>query len=1113
MTRLPFHSVFLKLVLLMYVTILFTSSAQAQFSPKAFERSGSMFFVTPQHISVLSTETRSAHFLYRVEDETFNLKDVIQDGDLLWATNNAGALICVNMLTRTVDELSKGRIPEGGKLAMDRRFVWVATSDSLYRMEITSKEWLSFPMNTSRLQIQGAISFNDQIHIISSKATHIFRPGMEDWAMIPHPEFTLKSNDNLIYRNAVFFTEDSSFLRYDPATRQWFRNKLNNKVVGTYLEWDNLTLATSSRLYQFDFRTNLLEPKPPTPLLKNVRAVTSSGQSIVGAIDKGLLFYYSPFDLDLVRYPEDYSPEQTTNLFRMNQYLILQNDQFLLLYDAAHKLWTRVSVQLRDRDPQGQYAWSQNGTFTRLPADHLSSLQGTFTAKQLPQATYDGPGSLETVKGKFNANGTLNLHTTDQSGRFLDLYADNSPATYPPQKGFYYKGATGDILTNAKFGFHNSGWNNSPLAPQVFSEGIEARAGSQRTTEGRDRSLISANVGSGYALSRTEWASFNYAVNGLYYLNIPVDRSVLPSSIRLFVDGSELPGTDFVFLPQSNAVQILRKEKTDPTSHIQISYSAKILPDNPSAVELTPAKHFGKTDFAEMTVSPRSWLSAHTGFINTEGESGPILHTGTAIEWRDYERDRMFQFTPDFAYDSKLGGYAANASWYGRQDKFFGSYKGQYISRDFNSTDKLAFADEKLEGEHEISAGYNVSDILRAAYTQSNRITSGSSTSHYEVSGSLAGDLLPDIDLSLSSNQFEIDDGFDVQNKSVLKLRLSDPASRFLQDKTGAYNFGYDFAFTDYYADDDRNGRIIYGSGSISPLPSLSFTGVGTYRSNPDDSYLAREKSPAVIITARDLPRGIDAQAGYMTSLYEMSDGKSTMGVQRNISSFIRPGEYVEILQMATLYLAYSQILESNIPADVSPFESAIRANEYTSRRTTVEGGGLILTPIDNLFLSTLNQRIREHETPTYQSFNHAKLWLENRSKVEGYLEMQKHLKWWYIHGSSNYEHYWNSSFLTGTGVFMTRSSEGPALYLIGGPQLSASYSKVLGRGIRLENSHFLRLFAEKQSAPYTSGLIYNIYLRLKFPREISLLCELNTSMREPRIAEASGGMYINAAF
>ncbi|MDR3013180.1 MAG: hypothetical protein LBU70_08225, partial [Chitinispirillales bacterium] len=169
--------------------------ADAIVSPRVFTRGSFVYVVEPQRVVFLSMDTRSSHTLYIAEDEHFTIVSAVRSDDVIWISNNMGAVIALNMQTGGIEEFGRGLAGEGGQLDVDRRFLWVASSDTLHRMDLTSREWVALSIPGNDISVRGIITFNDQVHIIAADAVYILNAVSEDWVVVPHRDFVLKDGD------------------------------------------------------------------------------------------------------------------------------------------------------------------------------------------------------------------------------------------------------------------------------------------------------------------------------------------------------------------------------------------------------------------------------------------------------------------------------------------------------------------------------------------------------------------------------------------------------------------------------------------------------------------------------------------------------------------------------------------------------------------------------------------------------------------------------------------------------------------------------------------------------------------------------------------------------
>jgi hypothetical protein len=575
-------------------------------SPRVFTRGSSVYLVDQQRIVFLSMDTRSSHTLYTAPDSQSEIVSAVRsDNDMIWISNNTGAVIAVNMQTGTIEEFGRGRISGGGQIEIDRRFVWVASGDTLYRMDLTSREWVSLPVPSGGQEVRGILSFNDQVHVVRSNTVHILNTASEDWVVVPHNNFVLESGDFYKISEAALFTQRRTLYRYDPSKRLWDRGTVRDSIRAVHLTPGRLAVSTENRVYQFNHRNFALEPMPTIPMLRNIRAITQHHGRNVSVVDRGLAIYNSPFDFNITAFPERVNIGSDVFAFSYYGHILMYTNDNFVIYNPDRRLWSNVRILNRGAERKDLYTWDEYGANINLTDDIQSAINGTATARIEPSGTYNESDGVELDMGSPFINATLNLHTETSGGRALDITVDNATTTVPVQKGVYYRGIDGDIVNRASFGMQSSGLTASQVTPDVFTEGASAVFSGRTRTENRDRHFMTATAGSGHVLSRTVWADFGFNLHGLYQLHTEGNREIIPSSVRMYVDGVPLSEADYVYDPANRTVRLLRREKSNPTSRLQVSFSVKALPGDPTAFELFPENHFGQYNFAEGTVSPR----------------------------------------------------------------------------------------------------------------------------------------------------------------------------------------------------------------------------------------------------------------------------------------------------------------------------------------------------------------------------------------------------------------------------------------------------------------------------------------------------------------------------
>ncbi|MDR3012372.1 MAG: hypothetical protein LBU70_04095 [Chitinispirillales bacterium] len=1101
------------------------ATADAIHSPRVFTRGSFVYIVEPQRIAFLSMDTRSSHTIYAVDDSVFAIVSAVRSGDVIWASNAFGAVIAVDMQTGTVEEFGRGLVGSG-QIDVDRRFVWIASGSTLYRMDLTTREWVSIPIPGHDLEVRGIISFNDRIHIITDNAVFVFNTASNDWVTVPHRNFVLGGGDFHKLNELAMFTRGRRVYRYDPSRRTWNSITTGGQIRAVDFAQERLIVGTANRTYGISGAEGfILVPQAALPILRNIYSIALHNWRDVFATERGLAFHNSGFDFDFVPYPNHMNIDSNVFIFSYGGHIILYTGNNFVFYNSGRRLWSDTRILSRGgerRQGSGVHTWDENGTHLGLVQDFESTVSGGLTANLQPTATHSDLDGLITDLGEPGINATINVRTESASGRILDLTIDNAHTTLPPQKGFYYLGIDGDILDRASFGVQSPGIAASNVIPDgTLTEGVSAFFSGNANAPNRNRAVVSATAGGGHLLSKTEWRSFRHERSSIYHLHIDGGREPVASTVKMYVDGIPLSESDFIYNPSNRTVRLLRREKADQTSIIQISFSAKALPDVMTDLEPFPENHFGRYGFVEGAVSPRSWLSARAGVLALhdgaeDGTVSPTIFAGLPVELRS-GTNRSLLFHPEVAYDNLTGAHSAAMAVGVRERRAFGSYSGFWAARDFEGIDRRTFENRDMNGEHNAEIGYDIRDNLRASWRQFHRYIGDDALSHFELRTSFIGqDLMPSIEASASSRTWDTGDR---SRRDAFTLRLFDPSSRVLGEMNRIGNVAYDLSWTEFQNDDNERGRTIYGTADISPVSRLTLTGSTMYRLNLKNENIRSEISPSVGVYAHGLPRGIDIGARHIVHLYNYNTGSSFIRADRYLYGYFYPGEYVSALENIILYARYTDAAEAYAPPTISPLKYAFLTDERTTTMIVREEFGIIYFPMDNLLLSTINVRHNEHQIVTYTTRERAKLWLENGNSIEGSIGIRKNPTWLELSADALYEHKWSDNFLTGFGAFGTRSSENDNYdYLYGGPMLIASLSKDLSGFIRnIENSHILRITAGGTEAakPY---LDYAFYIRLKIPPNISLVGEFQLMAIEAvggdagRVS-AAGGFYLHAGF
>ncbi len=1102
-------------------------SASGVVSPQVFTRGNFVYVVDQKQITFLSMDTRSAHTLYSSVDSLFDIVSATRSGDMIWTSNGMGAVAAVNMQTGTVEDFSRGIVSGGGCIDVDRRFVWLASGDTLYRMDLTSREWVKLIVpGRDASEIRGILSFNEQVHIVTSKALHILTTASDDWVTVPHKGFTIAAGDVRRVGDAVYFTQDRTVYRYDPSRRLFVGATVKERIRAASLGPDNVDVVAGTRVYTFNTRNYVLEPTPAIPVLRNVNSITRTGEWMICATDMGLVTFTTPFNLSVAPYPTHVTVDDGAFVFNYSNHTMLYTRGGFVVYSPERKLWSGIRIRNRgNAERNGNYGWNEDGAHVTIADKYAGTPSGTATFRDQGGAEYSDTGDLVINPPVPLANITLNLRTEDPDGRILDLTVDNAATTLPPQKGFYYKGINGDILSRASFGVQGTGLAQSNVTPGVVTEGVSAVFSGSTSVDNASRSVVAASAGSGYLLSKTEWRTMGYAADGLYRLyREKENKEVVANTVKMYVDGIPLPATDFVYNSGTRTVHLLRRDKTNPTSIIQIAFAERTYPVEREVFEPLPSDNFGQYNFVEGVVSPREWMSARVGFLTVDREGNdlsPIALAGIPVEWRG-TGGRSLLFYPEIAYDNMLGAHSAGVTAGVTAGKAFGSYGGRWVGRDFTGVDRPTVNYQNINDEHEINIGYDLRNDLRASLYQVHRRTEYNSLSNFELRALYTGDVLPNIEMTASGLLSENNPGTETSDRShkeSFSLRLSDLAVRRVRETIGIHNIGYDVSWTEYMNNSADRGRVVYGMVNVSPISALTFTGTAMYRLNPANSRERSVINPQLYVDTRNFPRGVDIGAAYSTYVTNLAESGSTVGTNEYVVGYFYPGEYAEALNRVALYTYCWRWTETSLPVGAQPMKYAIFPNnDLTTAHQTRHEAGLLFFPTDNLLLSTLNTRFQDVKSGeiNYSTQERAGLWLRNGSKLETGVSVNKSQIRLRLYGDAHYEHRWTNGFMAGVGAFGSRQTEKDSANadIDAGPVLAASVTKELSGYVKsIENSHNLRMTMIRADNLPVPDIGYSFYFRLIMRPNISIAAELNAEIHGKEAGNIGAGAYLHAGF
>ncbi|MBN1131223.1 MAG: hypothetical protein JXA71_19690 [Chitinispirillaceae bacterium] len=908
--------------------------------------------------------------------ENDSVLDIAENSDVLWVLARSGLYqIDMNTSTiEPIPGGPSGGA--GGKVAADIDYAWVAKNDTLWKFDKLGREWFGYGLGPNASKdgaIIGAYSSGEKVYCITGSNVLLFSIADEKWSAYPLNAVSLSPAARL-YPGAqtLLLVDQDKIYRYIMSKLSWDVVTAPSAVIDLQYSDELIHFLTRNGAFEYTASTAALRKFDIADtrsfrclsLLNDTTVVLAGEKSIAQYITTSRSFEYIPYPPRLAgSYPEKIIKGD----------ILLYQDK-LTVYNRSTKTWELFEVP-RALAHAGALTWDDRSLRLRYGQHVEEQLHGHITQRlKLIDGgkLLDSNGILDRVffyspaKLGDDLYANLNSHTALAGDRYIDGVFKKETGRLP-EKSLFYRGERDDYLESARLGASTLTLPQSQTLPSVQYEGANAIVHSKNELATRDRKIVRAQAGTGLRTSRTVHSVLIYNKEGRYSI-AGIDSTkplmILPGSLRINVDGEEIDTMQYSIVPSTGELIFNRRDLLDPSSVILATYKVQTTPDSGlGVVELIPKNHFGQMQHASATLSPTEWLSVQTNYASVRpmvdtldsameesSHEGPRRHIANVLVPMEFRRDRqrlLLKMTPELSYETAAGAAAGAfalqsrlGDWLlGKSTSLF--FDANFIDTAFTSTDVLSRGYGKTKGGTSLKVTHDILTELPLSFTRSDRVSEYGTENYTEAAAGMHFQGLPKIDLVVSNNTidadntpaFRSDSTADTlvmeRNKSKIKLRLYEPSSPAVQSFLHFNKVSYDLSYSRFSSRKESDlepwdtlvnkdppqpggGAITYASVSLSPIASLTLSGLLTAKTNVQDSLIDStntlqlqrvENIPYLMLQAIDAIPGFDingiysadyASQAYIDTVHHYDSGR--VKIQRQFLVIVKPSTWTKYL-------------------------------------------------------------------------------------------------------------------------------------------------------------------------------------------------------------------------
>jgi hypothetical protein len=584
-----------------------------------------------------------------------------------------------------------------------------------------------------------------------------------------------------------------------------------------------------------------------------------------------------------------------------------------------------------------------------------------------------------------------------------------------------------------------------------------------------------------------------------------------------------------------------------------------------NVVEILPRNHFGDVGFASATLSPKEWISGRIGYLTFNPKQRRHITTfGLPVEVRREQPDLLLKLEPELSYETVDGAPAAALGLQSRLGATSLLANGLYVDKSFTSTDNLSRGFGRTKHEADFTLGHDILKDIRLKYYQHNRFYEFGEEHRYQATGGVHFAKYPHLEITAARNVVEADmtdtlyvtsfvpDSTDstqinaVQTdstvhlllnnqKNKLQIKLYETSSPFVEKLLHLNRLSYELAYTTFNTTRPGQvgkgyGNIMYGRLVVSPLSSLTLTGIGTLRKNPQGSLYSTEYLvPAVMLQTIDLPRGADISLKYDIRFGSVSEADSSaLTLNRSAFLTLKPGRWTRVLGWFSPFGGIIQSADCSFDEKLPHIARIVFADRGVVLKTLTPSVGANIYPTSELLFRNENTwtTMEGDSTKKFRTFNDLKWWFggnrlwqtrwEYDRKLVGETEEDHHHQ-----GYTRYDRTWSSWLKTASGwavdvhhtdSTVAQDSSVAQRELRMGPELSTTLTVQRFLFIKkLLNGHELKTYWQKDQRGL--DLSYALYLKVTVLPNISLTSYNSFTFEKGQMKLFNGNAGVMALF
>lgn len=1042
-------------------TLICSSFAQQPLKWQVFTTDNNAFLCSPSGLQLFSSTSRSIRPV--VIDPVRNaaiFSDFIEYEGYLLAASDAG-LYQIDMNTLGSERIA---LPEDkiipGKIAIDMDFLWLSSNHDLYSFDKLSREWQTYPLPQQTDTIIGAYSTGEEVFCAGKNNLYRFTVSTEKWNTYKIEKSIPGSAAFFAGQNTFKIIDNSNIRQYQPTSFSWETTIAAQPILDMFDEDSVLYFSVGSSIMKLTTATGVIRPLDISGTNQFSVLTKFSDTLIIATANRLIKYDTKNSGMEFIEYPADAKFTDLEKITAHGKFIIAIYKSNISFYDKENRAWQTIS-RSGLKQKTNKLSWNDEGLKIRYSSGYQSVLTGniedniSFKFKGYEYDTVYYPKmkinkkmlmglsstdpimkatGLDTIKGLPLIN--LNFHTTDPHDRNLDLFFDNTSNTTVPVKGLEYQGNRDDRLNNVTIGTTSNEQLSSASLPSTQIQGGSVVVESKKRVENRDRKIIKFAAGSGYVTTRTEWRMLPFQPSGIYYLkdrkklsDIAVETgdslnetedtdldsldkdtiSIVPGSVRVWVDGEVLDSNQYTFYADLGKLQFISSAPVDPVSAIAVQYKVQTIPDGKiSDVEFIPEHNFGLLHYGALTVSPHEIISARVGFTGIDSDdhylsgklSHPILNFASPVEVR--KQNFLLKFSPDISYDTKTGARAGSATLQSRIGEKAGIvFNGMATDKSYISPDTLTYGYGKIENQYDVMLSYDPTQDIPISYYQHRRQAAGGIESRYSGQVGLHFPNYPFLDVTLSRNEIEkqmdnsktendtestvFDSLYDTKDK--IRFRLYETSSKHLENLTRIRKISYDISHSEYRTEQSEKdwiyGRMTTAEMTVTPIQSISVNGNLLYRSGARiDSMASTVLRPGIEVQTTDAPKGVDINASYyfQYNRYSMNDS-STDSITRSLNVILKPGQWFAPLRWFSPRASFLQDVNCSFNNARPEMFDLMTAYNQSQNTTTTGGFGFHIFPSDEILFRNFNEwTLLEDDDEIFSTENDIQVWLGSRN-------------------------------------------------------------------------------------------------------------------------------------